>query len=41
MKRILIFAAMLALFTVLAAAPAKADSGPMLDYTLSGPITAS
>ena len=42
MSRILKLGALLAIVTVFAALPAKADSGQTLDYTLSGgPISAS
>lgn len=42
MNRTLKLGALLAIVTLFAALPAKADSGPTLDYTLSGgPITAS
>jgi hypothetical protein len=42
MNRILKLGALLAIFTIFAALPAKADSGATLDYTLSGgPVSAS
>src|ERR1700691_3140810 len=41
MNRTLKLGALLAIVTVFAALPAKADSGATLDYTLSGPVTAS
>jgi PEP-CTERM motif len=41
MKRTLKIGALLAVFTIFAAVPAKADSGPTLDYSLSGPVTAT
>jgi hypothetical protein len=42
MKRTFKLGALLAIVTIFAALPAKADSGAILDYTLSGgPVTAS
>ena len=42
MKRILKLGALLAVLTIFSALPAQADSGPTLDYTLSGgPVSAT